>query len=304
MTLVTACGGGTTHHAAPPAPSTSSTSTSPPTTPAAAPPPTSSPTPPTTTAPALVSSGVPASPVLTGIETTLNAYFSALNSHNWAAAWAQFSPSEQSSVSPAQLARGASTTTDSAIVILEVTLKSGDTAVATVNFQSNQAPADSPNDQACDRWTLDYEMISAAGPWRINGVQSGVAPYTSCSVQGHLPAAIPVLGMPWGPYQEGYGQVRPATISNGGDPTGIVSNVTWHSWGGPQAVGTGTSDYVGANQSVAAGTEETTKVVAFNIGDCQGKLMYEAVEWYYPQHGQSFSPSTYIDICTGTYVGQ
>jgi hypothetical protein len=251
-----------------------------------------------------VASAIPNSPVLTGIETTLNAYFSALNRHNWEAARAQFSPSEQSSVSPAQMARGASTTTDSAIVILEVIPQTDDTALATVSFQSNQAPVDSPNGQACDRWTLGYQMTSVAGPWRINGVHSGVTPYTSCSVQGHLPASIPVLGMPWGPYQEGYGLVRPATISNGGDPTGIVSNVTWQSWGGPQAIGIGTSDYVGANQSVAAGTEETATIVAFDVGDCQGKLMYQAVEWYYPQHGQSFSPSTYMDICTGTYVGQ
>src|ERR1700677_50487 len=115
--LVAACGGGTTHRAAPPAPSVPSTpSTLPPTTPVAPPPPTSSPTPPTT-APALVSSGVPASPVMTGIKAIFDAYFAALNSHNWESAWAQFSPSEQSSVSPAQLAKGASTTTDTDIVL-------------------------------------------------------------------------------------------------------------------------------------------------------------------------------------------
>jgi hypothetical protein len=203
-------------------------------------------------------------------------------------------------VSPAQIARGASTTTDSAIVIQEVTLQPGDIAIAAVSFQSHQAPADSPNGQTCDRWTLGYEMTSASGPWRINGVQSGVTPYTACST----PTATPILGMPWGPDQQGYGQVKPSTVSNGGDPTGIVSDITWQSWGGPQARGIGTSDYVAANQIVADGTEEPATVVAFNLGTCQGKLMYQSIEWYYPQHGQTFKPNTYINICTGSYVGQ
>jgi hypothetical protein len=237
---------------------------------------------------------------MTGIKATLDAYFSALNSHNWDAAWSQFSPSEQSSVSPAQMARGASTTTDTDIVIQDVTLQSGDVAVATVSFESNQAPADSPNGQACDRWILGYQMTSVFGSWRINGVESGASPYTSCSA----PTATPVLGKPWASNQQGYGQVRPSTISNGGDPTGIVSNITWQSWGGPQATGIGTSDFVAANQIVADGTEEPATVVAFDLGNCEGKLMYQAVEWYYPQHGQSFSPATYMNLCTGTYVGQ
>jgi len=44
-------------------------------------------------------------------------------------------------------------------------------------------------------------------------------------------------------------------------------------------------------------------VVAFDLGTCDGKLMYQAIEWYFPQHGQSFNPNTYQDICTGSYVG-
>ena len=55
---------------------------------------------------------------------------------------------------------------------------------------------------------------------------------------------------------QGFGQARPATVYNGGDPTGRVTAVTWNSWGGPTAVGTGMSDWVGPTQSVAGGTQK------------------------------------------------
>jgi len=66
----------------------------------------------------------------------------------------------------------------------------------------------------------------------------------------------------------------------------------------------GTSDYVGPNQTVAGGTQESVTIVAFDLGTCDGKLMYQAVEWYFPQHGQTFDPRQYENICTGTYAGQ
>ena len=116
--------------------------------------------------------------------------------------------------------------------------------------------------------------------------------------------AVPTLGRFAGAFGisgVGFGQVRPKEIFNGGDPSGMVSHITWKSWGGPQAIGTGTALYVGPHQSVAEGTEETATVVAFNLGLCGGKLMYRAVEWYFPQHGQAFNPRQYENICTGGY---
>ncbi|HEY6277495.1 MAG TPA: hypothetical protein VIX86_14305 [Streptosporangiaceae bacterium] len=117
-------------------------------------------------------------------------------------------------------------------------------------------------------------------------------------------SAVPTLGRPAGLFAHGagFGEVRPARIFNGGDPTGLLVHVVWTSWGGSRAVGTGTSDYVGPNQSVATGRQQQATVVAFNLGTCHGKLMYRAVEWYFPQHGQSFSASHYQDICNGAYV--
>ena len=118
-------------------------------------------------------------------------------------------------------------------------------------------------------------------------------------------AAVPTLGQLAGDFAhgEGFGQVKPSEVFNGGDPTGLLAHVVWTSWGGAQATGTGTGEYLGPNQTVAQGTEESATVVAFDLGTCDGKLMYQAIEWYFPQHGQSFNPDTYEDICTGSYVG-
>jgi hypothetical protein len=117
------------------------------------------------------------------------------------------------------------------------------------------------------------------------------------------PARSPVLGRAWAPEQQGYGSAGPATIDNGGDPTGLVSGVHWSSWGAAQAIATGTTTYVGPNQVVADGTQQLATVVAFDLGTCAGVPAYNAVEWFFPQHGQKFDPKNYTDACTGQYVG-
>jgi hypothetical protein len=116
-------------------------------------------------------------------------------------------------------------------------------------------------------------------------------------------APVPVLGQAVGAFSQGqgFGEVKPTTVFNGGDPTGDVSDITWSSWGGARAVGSGMSDYVGLGQSVASGTEEPVTVVAFDLGTCGGRFMYQAVEWYFPQHNQRFDANEYEDICDGTY---
>jgi hypothetical protein len=125
------------------------------------------------------------------------------------------------------------------------------------------------------------------------------APTTTARAAPSTTAALPRLGQPWASNQEGYGQARPRTINNGGDPTGIVTNIVWSSWGGSRALGTGTSDYAGPNQTVAQGTEESATVVAFNLGTCNGKLMYQGVEWYFPQHGQKFRSEQLLEYLFG-----
>jgi hypothetical protein len=113
--------------------------------------------------------------------------------------------------------------------------------------------------------------------------------------------AMTTLGIVWAGSQRGYGEIRPSFIFNGGDPTGVFSNAQWQAWGQPQATATGTGLYVAPGQIVAEGVREPARLVAFDLGDCHGKTVYRAIEWFFPQHGQSFDPKTYINICTGEY---
>jgi hypothetical protein len=113
----------------------------------------------------------------------------------------------------------------------------------------------------------------------------------------------PTLGLLTGLFHQGagFGQVRPKEVYNGGDPTGLVTSITWRDWGRGQAVGTGRSDYVGPNQSVAGGTIEPVRIVAFDLGVCNGHYMYASVEWYFPQHKQAFDAGQFEDACIGAY---
>jgi hypothetical protein len=115
--------------------------------------------------------------------------------------------------------------------------------------------------------------------------------------------APPTLGRAsaFGPSAAGFGQVRPSEISLGGDPTGMVNGISWQSWGGAQATGTGTGTYVGPGQTVAQGSSEPADVVASGLGTCGGVPAYQQVTWYFPTEGQTLSTTTVstVDACTG-----
>ena len=130
----------------------------------------------------------------------------------------------------------------------------------------------------------------------IAAVALGIAAATAAA------NTVPILAGPWSPGQKGYGHVKPSTIFNGGDPTGLVKAIHWTSWGGRRATGTGTAEWVGPHQIVAQGQfQKGAKVVLFQLGSCHGRAAYNAIEWFFPAHGQKFSPGTYINACTGTY---
>ena len=99
----------------------------------------------------------------------------------------------------------------------------------------------------------------------------------------------------------GFGQVRPSRVYLGGDPTGDIRNIVWVAWGGGRATGTGTSYYVAPGQPTSSATAETATIVAFDPGTCHGGPAYQAVEWYFPQHGGYFDPGAYVNACTGAY---
>jgi hypothetical protein len=186
-------------------------------------------------------------------------------------------------------ARRTARRTAAAIVLIGLAALAGCSSAAPPATSSSPSPASTPSATAVSQPT----------------VPPGTATVPASASPSASPAGVPTLGQLAGDFAQGqgFGQVKPAKIFNGGDPTGLVTHMAWSSWGGTQATATGTAEYVGPNQSVASGTEETTTVVAFDLGTCDGKYMYQAIEWYFPQHNQAFNPSTYENICTGSYVG-
>jgi hypothetical protein len=113
-------------------------------------------------------------------------------------------------------------------------------------------------------------------------------------------AATPILAGPWAPYQEGYGHAEPSTVFNGGDPTGLVKQIEWLTWGGPRAVGVGSGFYVAPNQITAEGHRAAAVIVAFKLGSCHGRPAYNAVQWYFPEYREHFNPhATGYKLCSG-----
>jgi hypothetical protein len=116
--------------------------------------------------------------------------------------------------------------------------------------------------------------------------------------------AAPQLGRASSSAQSGFGRVRPQKIFLGGDPTGLVEHIRWTGWGAGEAIGEGDAEYEWPGTAVAAnGIGPGARVVAFHLGTCHGHPSYNALEWYFPKDGQVFSSHTYIDACTGAYVG-
>jgi len=134
-----------------------------------------------------------------------------------------------------------------------------------------------------------YDLAANRAGWR----------YRINTVNG---LTCPVVGT-WAPGGQGYGQVEPETISNNGDPASLVTHIAWSSWGGVTAYGTGISAWVPPGQPTVHGVQEPVTVVAFNRGTCAGQPSYNAVEWYFPQHGQQFSSDRYFNACTGQRAG-
>lgn len=85
----------------------------------------------------------------------------------------------------------------------------------------------------------------------------------------------------------GDGMVRPKGISTSGvGATNGVEKITWKSWGGRTATGTGTGCILGKTGIEANCHVKRATVVAYDLGTCGGKPAYLAVTWYFPSLGQ------------------
>ena len=96
---------------------------------------------------------------------------------------------------------------------------------------------------------------------------------------GPSPAGVEVvLGGPTDQYSVGFGTARPNGISTNSLCGNTINDISWDSWGGPVARGSGTL----CQSSGAASRGEPRQQVsltASDIGDCQGKQAYRKLQW-------------------------
>ncbi|SFW89048.1 hypothetical protein [Amycolatopsis australiensis] len=159
---------------------------------------------------------------------------------------------------------------------------------------SAPVPAPTPTPSAAPTATASTATAAAPAPTAA----APAADQAGRPVAPHQP--VPVLGRPWGPYQHGYGTVRPGLIDNGGDASAVISHVHWRTWGGETATGSGTASFVPDGEPLAAAVPKTATIEAWDLGTCDGKLMYRAVGWFFP--GEQLDKHEHIDLCTGEYV--
>jgi hypothetical protein len=123
----------------------------------------------------------------------------------------------------------------------------------------------------------------------------------ACAVGGGSAAALaasaaPTLGSHIGVPTKGFGQVKPKTVSLGGDPTGTVTKLSWKSWGKPVAVGTGSGFYVPQGQPTADAVMATVKLKASSLGTCKGHNAYKRISFTFEYKGKSH-PGSSFGIC-------
>ena len=141
-------------------------------------------------------------------------------------------------------------------------------------------------------WLVDGVKLVIDG---IRGAIDAVIYWRSYRIAVQNPSAQQqvqlTVGLPWGPYQSGYGQSRPRVISNGGDPGGIITDITWTSWGGPIATGTGVSSWSPPGGGWQGGVPAI--VIAWDPGPCADRTAYRLVTWYFPSKGEQRPDTTY-----------
>jgi S1-C subfamily serine protease len=121
-------------------------------------------------------------PLVQEITAALTTYFNAINNGDYASAYAQLSPAEQATTSESKFASDLSTTYDFNVNVGAISAVSPGTGLVDVTFTSLQSPAQGPNGDTCDNWTLQYTMVQFNGSWLIQSANGqGGNTHTSCA---------------------------------------------------------------------------------------------------------------------------
>jgi hypothetical protein len=92
-------------------------------------------------------------------------------------------------------------------------------------------------------------------------------------------ANMPRLGShgAFGADGKGWGTAQPSEIFNGGDPSGLVTDIDWMKWGSPSALGTGRTHTYKPHGGYFA-TPVKALLRASDLGECDGLPAYRRLD--------------------------
>jgi hypothetical protein len=128
-----------------------------------------------------VAAGVASNPAEPAVAAFLDRYFTAINTHDYAAYSRLLDAQEQSVDTRSSFDTGYGTTADSAETLTGIAGAGGGDEAATVSFTSHQDPADSPSKTACTSWTITLYLQPNGGGYLIGPAPTGYhASYQAC----------------------------------------------------------------------------------------------------------------------------
>lgn len=175
-----------------------------------------------------------------------------------------------------------------------LTKTGGDVVTLSVHFlEGNPAAGGAP---------FEYPIVGGAG-WP-GGFHTEHVTIEGVSSQAG-PAPIVLGGREFAPNGTGWGTERPARISNGGDLSGLITNVRWRSWGGDTAIGWGKNSIFKPKGGYYR-HPVAIELRASGIGTCEGRRAYLRLSVRVPKRpggplGPWHSWSGASDVCHAPY---
>lgn len=120
-----------------------------------------------------VGPGVPRDLAAIQVVGLLISYFTAINSHDYAAYQALLDPQMRQQMTGRRFASGYRTTTDSGPTLTGIATAPDGRTAANVRFTSHQKPSDSPDRSSCTNWSITLFLERSGGGYLIGPAAAG-----------------------------------------------------------------------------------------------------------------------------------
>jgi hypothetical protein len=115
-------------------------------------------------------------PAAQQVQLLLDRYFTAINTHDYAAYSSLLDAQMRQRNGPSAFASGYATTRDSAETLTGISDTGGGGLAATVSFTSHQSPADSINNRSCTAWTITLYLRPQGSGYLIGAPPASYRP--------------------------------------------------------------------------------------------------------------------------------